>query len=109
MSVIGFLTMLLTSSAMENPAAPENMSYFYLLYVGEFLRYPCIKFIGHTMSFIGFLTMLLNSSAIENPAAPRKYILFLFVVGRRVSLLSLHQVYWIHHVFHLVRNHVTQL
>ena len=28
MSFIGFLTMLLTSSAMESPAAAENMSFF---------------------------------------------------------------------------------
>ena len=76
MSFIWFVTMLLNSSAMRNPAASENMSYCYLLQVGEFLRYPCIKFIGHTMSFIGFLTMLLTSSAMENPAAPENMSFF---------------------------------
>ncbi|XP_045191556.2 short transient receptor potential channel 7-like isoform X1 [Mercenaria mercenaria] len=35
--------------------------------IGQFLRYPCIKFIGHTMSFVAFLVMLLTSSMMENP------------------------------------------
>ncbi|XP_052816254.1 short transient receptor potential channel 7-like isoform X3 [Mya arenaria] len=37
--------------------------------IGRFLRYPCIKFIGHTMSFVAFLVMLLTSSMAENPSA----------------------------------------
>ncbi|XP_060593338.1 short transient receptor potential channel 7-like isoform X2 [Ruditapes philippinarum] len=36
--------------------------------IGHFLRYPCIKFIGHTMSFVVFLVMLLFSSMMEDPS-----------------------------------------
>ncbi|KAH3777181.1 short transient receptor potential channel 7-like [Dreissena polymorpha] len=37
--------------------------------IGSFLRYPCIKFIGHTVSFLAFLVMLLTSSMAENPSS----------------------------------------
>ncbi|KAL5021904.1 hypothetical protein ScPMuIL_001059, partial [Solemya velum] len=40
--------------------------------LGKFLRYPCIKFIGHTMSFVAFLVMILISSVSENPSAQKK-------------------------------------
>ncbi|KAK3600930.1 hypothetical protein CHS0354_004139 [Potamilus streckersoni] len=36
---------------------------------GEFLRIPCIKFIGHTMSFVCFLVMILTSSITEHPSS----------------------------------------
>ncbi|XP_076449134.1 short transient receptor potential channel 7-like [Babylonia areolata] len=37
--------------------------------VGEFLRCPCVKFIGQTMSFVTFLLMILISTAMERPSA----------------------------------------
>lgn len=35
--------------------------------VGRFIKYPCIKFIGHAISFITFLVMIVVSSVSERP------------------------------------------
>ncbi|XP_050397743.2 short transient receptor potential channel 7 isoform X2 [Patella vulgata] len=35
---------------------------------GKFLRYPCVKFIGQTMSFVTFLVMIFISTATERPS-----------------------------------------
>ncbi|XP_069113153.1 short transient receptor potential channel 7-like isoform X2 [Argopecten irradians] len=39
---------------------------------GKLMRYPCVKFIGHTMSFITFLVMILISSITAQPATQHK-------------------------------------
>nr|KAG5713048.1 hypothetical protein BaRGS_021842 [Batillaria attramentaria] len=53
--------------------------------VGEFLRCPCVKFIGQTMSFMTFLLMILISTAMERPSA-HKYISSFTQVYRHYEL-----------------------
>ncbi|ESO82714.1 hypothetical protein LOTGIDRAFT_108754, partial [Lottia gigantea] len=43
---------------------------------GKFLRYPCVKFIGQTMSFITFLVMIFISTATERPSLHRNMSAF---------------------------------
>lgn len=40
------------------------------------MRYPCVKFIGHTMSFVTFLVMILVSSITAQPATQNKILSF---------------------------------
>ncbi|XP_067652080.1 short transient receptor potential channel 7-like isoform X1 [Haliotis asinina] len=44
--------------------------------VGHFLKSPCVKFIGQTMSFVTFLTMILISTASERPSTHKKMSAF---------------------------------
>ncbi|KAJ8303131.1 hypothetical protein KUTeg_019527 [Tegillarca granosa] len=44
--------------------------------LGKFMQYPCIKFIGHTMSFLAFLVMILTLSVTERPSAQKKLSVF---------------------------------
>ncbi|OWF36590.1 Short transient receptor potential channel 7 [Mizuhopecten yessoensis] len=40
------------------------------------MRYPCVKFIGHTMSFVTFLVMILISSITAQPASQHQISAF---------------------------------
>ncbi|XP_076470578.1 short transient receptor potential channel 7-like isoform X3 [Babylonia areolata] len=44
--------------------------------VGVFLRCPCVKFIGQTMSFVTFLLMILISTAMETPSTHKNLSTF---------------------------------
>ncbi|KAL4235161.1 anthranilate synthase component II [Mactra antiquata] len=67
-----FRSMLVSLITFAYPFMSILYFFFPRSRIGKFLRYPCIKFIGHTMSFVVFLVMLLTSSMMEDPSAQKE-------------------------------------